>query len=610
MNTKFRFIPITDRNTINRWRYLSISIFFILFFCFCNHPKKKSVEYLNKKHQLSFLMDSLDNENIYRTPKEILNRLPKALSIADELQDSISLCQIMLIKAGCFNQLKMMDSTLITTQQGLKLAKNISNDTLLAKAYNLMGHFYSALNDYISANNYYIKALNILEKTKNIKEKAIILNSLGNVYNNIGESKKSIKYFNEALYIFDSVKDEFRAAVLYLNLTLPYIELNDSTNFRKCFKYAYIFFENYKDTLKLSTLLSNQCLFYEKFGKIDSAILAYNLLLNYSKAINNKQLYGQTLYNLGLFYYTSLNNLKLARHFIEKSLFINSEMSNYEIEMKACNILSKIEIKEGNFKKGVDLINKYITIKDSIEKANGNKEIMTIELQKRNQKQEYETKLLYQSLDLKSKQNIILIFSLLIFFLFVGIIILLIHMSYNNLKKMNMLKDIEKKYLKEQMEKNHRINKIEKLRLDIELNAKNKELVSYSLRLITKNDLLNKISKLSEKYYNINTLDRNYYNDLTKIIEESLNMDKEWSQFKVLFEKVHHGFFNRLKQNCPSLTEHELRFCAYIKINLNTKEIARVLNISPNTVRTFKYRLKNKLALDSQMSIESFLRDV
>jgi tetratricopeptide (TPR) repeat protein len=610
MNTKFRFIPITDRNTINRWRYLSISILFfvVLFFCFCTHPKKKSVEYLNKKHQLSFLIDSLDNEDIYRIPKEVLSRLPKAISLANELQDSVSLCQIMIIKAGCFCQLEQLDSTFIIAQQALQIAKSIANDTLLAKANNLIGHFFVNANDYVNATKFYTEAFLLMEKSGNNIGKAVILNGLGNIYGCIGDLKKSIECYTKALSVFDSVHDEVKTAIICLNLVEAYSAVNDNLNARKCYKKSFSILEKYGDTLQMTKLLSNQSLFYINIGRIDSAILTLHTVMDYSTTINNKQIYCITLYNLGLLYYAHKNDIKQAMYFIEKCLRINQGILDLEIEMNAYHALSEIESSIGNYKKTNDFFKKYIALRDSIKGGDVKKEIIAIELQNNFQKQEYKTALLQKKLELKGKQNTILFISLFAFLFFVGMIILVISTAYNSLKKSNTIKELENQRLEKQMEIDRKINEIEKLKVDAELDAKNKELVSYSLKLITKNDLLNDISKLADKYYNDNDLNRPFYNDLTKIIEDNLNMDKEWNQFKVLFEKVHHGFFNRLKQGYPELTEHELRFCAYIKINLGTKEIARMLNISPDTVRKSKYRLKKKLTLDEDTYIEDFLR--
>jgi hypothetical protein len=187
---------------------------------------------------------------------------------------------------------------------------------------------------------------------------------------------------------------------------------------------------------------------------------------------------------------------------------------------------------------------------------------------------------------------------------------LIIRASYKGLKKTNKINELGNQRLEKQLEIDRQKNEIEKLKMDAELDAKKKELVSFSLQLITKNDLLFKISKHSEKYYNNNVLDKRYFNELSNIIEENFDHEREWGQFKELFEKIHFHFFNALKENFPGLTEHELRFCAYLKISLQTKEIARLLNISPNAVRTFRYRLKRRFGLKPETSIEEFLRNI
>ena len=77
-----------------------------------------------------------------------------------------------------------------------------------------------------------------------------------------------------------------------------------------------------------------------------------------------------------------------------------------------------------------------------------------------------------------------------------------------------------------------------------------------------------------------------------------------------MFEKVHQNFFTTLKTSFPELTEHELRLCAYIRINLQNKEIARILNVSPATINTSRYRVRKKLVMDNKMSLEDFLRNL
>lgn len=73
------------------------------------------------------------------------------------------------------------------------------------------------------------------------------------------------------------------------------------------------------------------------------------------------------------------------------------------------------------------------------------------------------------------------------------------------------------------------------------------------------------------------------------------------------FNQVHHGFIERLNQNFPSLTNHDLRHCSYIRMNLSTKEISRLLNINPTSVQKSRVRLKKKLNLGQDEDLYEFL---
>jgi DNA-binding CsgD family transcriptional regulator len=278
--------------------------------------------------------------------------------------------------------------------------------------------------------------------------------------------------------------------------------------------------------------------------------------------------------------------------------------------MNAMGVLAEIERISGNYEQSDNLFRKYIALRDSTLGGQVKREVMSIEMKNNLEKQEYETLLLKQKVELQVKQKTILLISFVFVLLFVLMGFLIIRTSYIALKKSNAMKELEKQRMEEQIEKDRKISELEKMKFDMELKSKNKELVGYSLKIVTKNDLLNQISKQANKYYDNQALNKDYFNELSKIISDNLSLDKEWNEFKTLFEKVHLGFFDLLKQNCPTLTEHELRFCAYIKISLRPKEIARVLNISPDSVKTFKSRLKKKIGIGSEVSIDDYIRDI
>lgn len=84
---------------------------------------------------------------------------------------------------------------------------------------------------------------------------------------------------------------------------------------------------------------------------------------------------------------------------------------------------------------------------------------------------------------------------------------------------------------------------------------------------------------------------------IKSLLQTNLQLDNDWTRFKLHFEQVHPHFFERLAAKYPSLTKNELRLFSYFHINLSTKEIASLLNIDPASVRRAKTRLYKKMAL-------------
>ncbi|MFC2101176.1 helix-turn-helix transcriptional regulator, partial [Bacteroidota bacterium] len=84
--------------------------------------------------------------------------------------------------------------------------------------------------------------------------------------------------------------------------------------------------------------------------------------------------------------------------------------------------------------------------------------------------------------------------------------------------------------------------------------------------------------------------------------------EKEWNLLKVHFEDVHPDFFKKLLLKHPSLTQYDLKLCAYIKINLTTKDIARMLNISNRSVQTARYRIKKKMELPTDYNLFKYIQ--
>ena len=94
------------------------------------------------------------------------------------------------------------------------------------------------------------------------------------------------------------------------------------------------------------------------------------------------------------------------------------------------------------------------------------------------------------------------------------------------------------------------------------------------------------------------------------LIEKNLNSTKDWDFFKEAFNNADKDFLKRAKKLHPDLTHNNLKFCAYLRLNLTSKEIAPLLNISVKSVEIRRYRLRKKLNLSSKTNLTDYILSI
>ncbi|MEZ4802953.1 MAG: LuxR C-terminal-related transcriptional regulator [Gelidibacter sp.] len=202
------------------------------------------------------------------------------------------------------------------------------------------------------------------------------------------------------------------------------------------------------------------------------------------------------------------------------------------------------------------------------------------------------------------------------FMLFAIIIMLVIIITYalhkRKVKKEQRLlklqfEQAQKEMLKEKtMENDKKIVELKNESLKNEVKLKSKQLANTAMALIKKNEALQELK--NELQQNKSGFDNPFaFKKLIKKVDHSIGHKDEWKVFEYNFNQVHEEFFNGLKSKFPQLTHKDLKICAYIKMNLTTKEIAPLLNISTRGVETQRYRLKRKLNLESDKNLTDFL---
>ncbi|MFA8437173.1 MAG: LuxR C-terminal-related transcriptional regulator [Marinifilaceae bacterium] len=142
-----------------------------------------------------------------------------------------------------------------------------------------------------------------------------------------------------------------------------------------------------------------------------------------------------------------------------------------------------------------------------------------------------------------------------------------------------------------------------------ELSHKSSELANSTMSIIRKNAVLLEVKEeiLKQKEELKQRYPAKYLERVVKLIDKNINNEDDWKIFEQHFDRAHVDFFNRLKNEYPDLTPKDLRLCAYLKMNLTTKEIAPLLNISPRSVEVHRYRLRKKLDFSSSDNLTEFM---
>ena len=168
---------------------------------------------------------------------------------------------------------------------------------------------------------------------------------------------------------------------------------------------------------------------------------------------------------------------------------------------------------------------------------------------------------------------------------------------------------------KEQREREKKEKELIRLRnekLQDEISYKSQELANSTMLIIKKNEFLLDLKRVlkTQKNQLESRFPDKYYFDLVKKIDDNIASRDDWKTFETNFERAHEEFIKKLKAGYPKLTPGDLRLCAYLRMNLSSKEIAPLLGISVRGLENHRYRLRKKMGLDIDINLSEFMMNI
>lgn len=199
--------------------------------------------------------------------------------------------------------------------------------------------------------------------------------------------------------------------------------------------------------------------------------------------------------------------------------------------------------------------------------------------------------------------QLILIYSIL----FIAWILLVhsLYRQYYSKQKKKLLNKKQREFSMSQLESEKEIMKLRNEKLQHEIDSKTRELSASTMNIIKKNEILNTIKK---ELSLVNEKDR--IKPVIKIINKNLSNTGDWKLFEEAFNNADSDFLKKIKTVHPNLTPNDLRLCAYLRLNLSSKEIAPLLNISARSVEIKRYRLRKKMELEHEKSLVEYILEI
>jgi len=215
---------------------------------------------------------------------------------------------------------------------------------------------------------------------------------------------------------------------------------------------------------------------------------------------------------------------------------------------------------------------------------------------------------------LNTNNSILLLLAIVI--LFVTIIILIYKLRRRNksseysIKQAKSLENRHKQKI-EQLEESLEGKVQHHADLGKELKFRQSEMVTMAISIIHKNEFLDKLKKEVVKIKSgvKDNETRIHLNKLSLMITQDLSIDRDREKFQMHINEQNSNFIHRMDESFPSMTENEKRLASLLRLNLSSKEIASILNISPKSVEMNRYRLRKKLKVEAKVNLTDFIRN-
>ncbi|HLP56783.1 MAG TPA: tetratricopeptide repeat protein [Fluviicola sp.] len=417
------------------------------------------------------------------------------------------------------------------------------------------------------------------------------LQLISTIYSRQGNYRKAIQCSREALSGLSANDTSGVRGLMYNSIGSCYHKLNRLDSSVVYYRLGLNDHERSRNSIYLPNSLLNMAEVELDNGNFTASKRYFDRSLALSKQQQNKQGIISAMLGIGSWYLKAENNPGEAASYYKKAQEMAQGLSDRAFLLNVWNHWLELHKHTKQFQLALSDQERINAIGDSILNLEKATALHQLELQFAVAEKEQKLQLAEQEKNLTTLTNYLLWGALLfVLLLFAGIIFFM--------KRIN-------RRSRQLLETNHELASIQQelteKKLQEELTRKESQLSAFTLQMVKKHEW---IAELTER---LSHDEQTTKESLIRTLEKELNKDEEWIDFNRQFEQINSHFYNKLKQLYPEISPYDLKLCALIRLNLSIKEMSVILAITPDSVKTARYRLRKKFRLTSEENLTDFI---
>jgi tetratricopeptide (TPR) repeat protein/DNA-binding CsgD family transcriptional regulator len=471
-------------------------------------------------------------------------------------------------------------------ENALALYRQLHDTLGIVKSLSIAGLLYAESGNYNQAAALFMEGLEIHEHSNFTVEKIRMLNNIGLLYFRQDDYTKALKYFTEGLELTQKTPEATnrQLGITYNNLSKTYWSLDQKEEAINYIRKAHNLRKQLQNQLDVTQSYYSMGEIFLKAEQLDSALFYMDTALFRARSMKDPVVTIAALSAKAEIHYFK-KEYDQAIHLNEQALALLAEHPNPQDLMISYYNLHWIYYDTKQYETAIDYLDRYYAVRDSLFTAEKVELSEELEVQYETAKKEKTIAQLEKEKLIHEQQQKLTFYRTTGIILTITFICIVLFLLW-------------------------RAERLKKQRLDIELDKKRQELMTFSLNFIEKKKLINELeSHLEQLTKSDQVADSNSLQSIKQLIKTNNKSDEGWKTFKTYFDSLHPTFLQRLKSNYPELTIGELRICAMLKATLSTREIAAILSITPNSVYMATHRIHKKLALPQRNKVVDFLME-